>query len=69
MSQHPVIFTGSLRCYAAVLSIAFLDRETEKIDTLVTKIEAVIERLQEYRSVFITSAVTGKIDVREEAPL
>lgn len=44
---------------------AFLARETEKIDTLVTKIETAIERLQEYRSALITAAVTGKIDVRE----
>lgn len=45
---------------------AFLDRQTEKIDTLVTKIETAIERLQEYRSALITAAVTGKIDVRED---
>lgn len=44
----------------------FLDRETEKIDTLATKIETAIERLQEYRSALITAAVTGKIDVRED---
>ena len=43
---------------------AFLDRQTEKIDTLMTKIETAIERLQEYRSALITAAVTGKIDVR-----
>ena len=48
---------------------AFLDRETEKIDALVTKIETAIERLQEYRSALITAAVTGKIDVRKEAVL
>lgn len=46
----------------------FLDRETAKIDTLVTKVEAVIERLQEYRAALITAAVTGKIDVRGAAP-
>ncbi len=45
--------------------IAFLDRETAKIDTLVSKVETAIERLQEYRTVLITAAVTGKIDVRE----
>ena len=49
--------------------VAFLDRETAKIDMLVTKIETAIERLQEYRSALITAAVTGKIDVREEAAL
>lgn len=43
---------------------AYLDAETRKIDTLVAKIEAAIERLQEYRSALITAAVTGKIDVR-----
>ena len=45
----------------------FLDRETAKIDTMVTKIETAIERLQEYRTALITSAVTGKIDVRKAA--
>ena len=43
---------------------AFLDRETAKIDTLSTKVSAVIERLKEYRTALISSAVTGKIDVR-----
>ena len=47
----------------------FLDRATVKIDTLMTKIETAIERLQEYRSALITAAVTGKIDVREKADL
>ena len=47
----------------------FLDRKTTEIDTLVTKIETAIERLQEYRSALITATVTGKIDVREEAAL
>ena len=45
----------------------FLDRETAKIDTMITKIEIAIERLQEYRTALITSAVTGKIDVRKAA--
>ena len=43
---------------------AYLDRETAKIDKLVEKIEAVVARLQEYRSALITAAVTGKIDVQ-----
>jgi type I restriction enzyme S subunit len=42
----------------------FLDRETAKLDAMVTKIEIAIERLQEYRTALITAAVTGKIDVR-----
>ena len=42
----------------------FLDREIVRLDTLVTKIETAIERLQEHRTALITAAVTGKIDVR-----
>ncbi|NLX25359.1 MAG: hypothetical protein GXY61_05275 [Lentisphaerae bacterium] len=44
---------------------AYLDRETAKIDTLSAKVTTVIERLKEYRTALISSAVTGKIDVRE----
>ena len=67
-------FIGGLECPLPPLSeqvaiAAFLDYQTEKIDTLVTKIETAIERLQEYRSALITAAVTGKTDVREEAAL
>ena len=43
----------------------FLDRETDRIDSIVTKIEATIERLREFRTGLITAAVTGQIDVRE----
>jgi type I restriction enzyme S subunit len=46
---------------------AYLDRETAKIDRLADTIQEAIERLQEYRAALITAAVTGKIDVREEA--
>lgn len=42
----------------------YLDRETAKIDRLVEKVETAIARLREYRGALITSAVTGKIDVR-----
>ena len=31
---------------------------------MMEKVEAVIEKLQEYRTALITAAVTGKIDVR-----
>lgn len=41
-----------------------LDRETARIDQMVAKVEAAIERLQEYRTGLITATVTGKIDVR-----
>lgn len=42
---------------------AFLERETSKIDALSAKVTTVIERLKEYRTALISSAVTGKIDV------
>ena len=42
----------------------FLNRETERIDTLVAKQRLLVEWLQEFRTALITAAVTGKIDVR-----
>jgi len=42
---------------------AFLDCETAKIDALSAKVVTVIERLKEYRTALISSAVTGKINV------
>ena len=45
--------------------ISFLDRQARRIDALSARVEAAIERLQEYRTALITAAVTGKIDVRE----
>lgn len=54
--------------YAEQVAIAtYLDRETAKIDNLIRKVEATIERLKEYRTALITAAVTGKIDVRHHA--
>ena len=41
---------------------AFLDRETEKIDALVTRKERLIELLQEKRAALITRAVTRGLD-------
>ena len=43
----------------------YLDRETAILNSMVDKIETVIERLREYRAALITAAVTGKIDVRK----
>ncbi len=45
---------------------AFLDRETARIDALVSKVEMAIDTLKEYRTALISAAVTGKIDVREK---
>lgn len=46
---------------------AFLDHETARIDALIEKINDSIEKLHEYRSALISAAVTGKIDLRQEA--
>ena len=46
---------------------AFLDRETARIDALIAKVRDAIERLRELRLALISAAVTGRIDVREEA--
>lgn len=43
---------------------AYLDREAAQLDALAAKVESAIDRLTEYRQALITSAVTGKIDVR-----
>jgi type I restriction enzyme S subunit len=45
----------------------FLYRETARIDALIAKVRDAIERLKELRTALISAAVTGKIDVREEA--
>ena len=46
---------------------AFLDRETAAIDALIAKIRQAIHHLKEFRTALISAAVTGKIDVREDA--
>lgn len=42
----------------------YLDTETNRIDLIVDRLEAAINRLTEYRTALITAATTGKIDVR-----
>ena len=44
--------------------VLFLDRETARIDALMGKVKASIEKLKEYRTALISAAVTGRIDVR-----
>jgi len=43
----------------------YLDTQTAKIDTLITKYQKLIALSKEKRTALITAAVTGKIDVRE----
>ena len=45
----------------------FLDTEITKIDNLTGMIKGSMDKLREYRSALISAAVTGKIDVRQEA--
>jgi len=46
---------------------SFLDTECKRLDEQIAIATLAIEKLQEYRQSLITSAVTGKIDVRESA--
>lgn len=60
---------GSLRIPRPPLSeqtaiAAYLDTQTQKIDTLIAEAEKMIGLLKERRSALISAAVTGKIDVR-----
>jgi len=43
---------------------SFLDQETVRIDEAIDNVRSQIEKLEEYRTVLISDAVTGKIDVR-----
>jgi type I restriction enzyme, S subunit len=44
-------------------------RNRAQVDTLIAKVRDAINRLRELRTALISAAVTGKIDVREEAAL
>ncbi len=47
--------------------VKHLDEQRAAIDALANKIGAGVDRLKEFRTALISAAVTGKIDVREEA--
>ena len=44
--------------------VAYLDRETARIDALIAKTQHSIDLLKKRRSALITAAVTGQIDLR-----
>ena len=46
---------------------SYLDCETSRIDALVDRVREAIDRLKEFRAALISAAVTGKIDVRDQA--
>lgn len=63
---------GSIPCPVPPINeqiaiVSFLDKEALAIEQLVSTTEKAIAMLIEYRQALITSAVTGKIDVRELA--
>jgi len=47
--------------------VSYLKKRITEFDLLTQKNERIIDNLREYRSTLISAAVTGKIDVREEA--
>ncbi|MEE9266579.1 MAG: nucleotidyl transferase AbiEii/AbiGii toxin family protein [Gammaproteobacteria bacterium] len=47
--------------------VQFVDERISELDALVAKIRRGIDRLKEFRTALISAAVTGKIDVWEEA--
>ena len=44
---------------------SFIKKETNKIDTIITKSQQEIELLKEYKTALISEVVTGKVDVRD----
>ena len=46
--------------------VKHIEKETTRIDSIISKSEKEIALLQEYRTALISEVVTGKIDVREE---
>jgi type I restriction enzyme S subunit len=44
---------------------AHLNAQTQKLDSLTSKVEHAIALMREHRTALISAAVTGKIDVRE----
>ena len=63
--QNALVYIPPLEEQRAIAT--FLDRETAKIDALISKIRQAIHHLKEFRTALISAAVTGKIDVREDA--
>jgi type I restriction enzyme S subunit len=60
---HPVLTVMPPRAEQDLITER-LEAFTAGLAEQVTKVQEIIERLQEYRSALITNAVTGKIDVR-----
>jgi type I restriction enzyme, S subunit len=46
--------------------VVYLDKEIKRLDDLKARVGTAIERLREYRAALVSSAVTGKIQVKDE---
>jgi len=46
--------------------VEYISKETNRIDTIIHKVEQEINLLKEYKTALISEVVTGKVDVREE---
>ena len=64
-SCHLALLAPPLREQQAIASQ--LDEAIDEISTLTSRVEDAIGRLKEFRTALISAAVTGKIDVREQA--
>ncbi len=47
--------------------VSAIDRDSARMDRLAFEVREAIDRLKEFRIALISAAVTGKIDLREEA--
>ena len=47
--------------------VAHIERETEALNTAISRFEREIELLREYRTRLVADVATGKLDVREAA--
>lgn len=45
--------------------VEYINEQSKMIDPMINKVQSVVNNLGEYRAALITSAVTGKIDVRD----
>lgn len=50
--------------YSPMAIANYLDRVIARIDRMIEKAKVAIEKLAEYRAALITTAVTGRIDLR-----
>ncbi len=72
---HPHLECGHLREIPIVLPppeeqsriVRAVEEQTKALDSLQSKVHSAVDHLKELRTALISAAVTGKIDVREEA--